>query len=77
LEKARAIRPDNVVLARAPVDPRQGWIEKEKVTGSRTPVDLVQRDDLRQALHGIPDVDGNLIWGTTASNSTPRWILVE
>jgi hypothetical protein len=77
LEKARAIRPDNVVLARAPVDPRQGWIVKEKVTRLGPPVDLVQRDDLRQALHGIPDVDGNLIWGTTTGNPTPRWILVE
>jgi hypothetical protein len=77
LEKARAIRPDNVARARAPADPRQGWIVKEKVTPSTAPEDSAQKDDLRQALRNIPDVDGNLIWGTTASNPTPRWILIE
>jgi hypothetical protein len=29
LEKARTIRPDNVVKAQPPADPRQGWIVKE------------------------------------------------
>jgi hypothetical protein len=77
LSKARAIRPDNVVRARAPADPRQGWIVKEKVTPSNTPEDQTQRHEVRQALSNFPDVDGNLMWGITASNPTPRWILME
>jgi hypothetical protein len=77
LERARAIRPDNVVVARAPIDPRQGWIVKEKVTRSNTPEDQDQKDDVRKAFHTIPDADSNLVWGTTASNPTPRWLLVE
>ena len=39
LARARAIRPDNVVMARAPVDPRQGWIVKEKVMPTDVPED--------------------------------------
>jgi hypothetical protein len=77
LERARAIRPDNVVRALAPADPRQGWIVKEKVNSSNTPEDQTQRRQVLQALCNFPDVDGNLIWGTTAGNPTPRWILIE
>lgn len=77
LEKARAIRPDNVVKAQAPADPRQGWLVKERVYPSDTPKDLVQRASLRQDFLNIPDADNNLMWGTTADNPTPRWILIE
>jgi hypothetical protein len=77
LQKARAIRPDNVVLARAPVDPRQGWIVKEKVSRSNTPKDFVQQGDVIRDFSNIHDVLNNLMWGTTANNPTPRWILVE
>src|SRR5262249_47727889 len=78
LEKARAIRPDNVVKAQAPADPRQGFLVKEKVLPTTTPPDMAQRVQvLRDFLPQIPDADGNLMWGTTASNATPRWLLVE
>ena len=80
LEKARAIRPDNVVKAQAPVDPRQGWIVKEQVIDDTpTPMD---RTGLRQVEldfmnGGVRDLGGNLIFGHTADNPTPRWMLIE
>jgi hypothetical protein len=77
LERARAIRPDHVVLARAPVDPRQGWIVKEKVTPSNLPTNMAQYTELLQAFSNIQDVPNNLMWGTTAANLTPRWLLIE
>jgi len=78
LEKARAIRPDNVVKVQAPADPRQGFLVKEQVLPTDVPEDMVQRAQVRQdLLPQIPDADGNLMWGATISNSTPRWLLVE
>jgi hypothetical protein len=77
LEKARAIRPNNVVKAQAPADPRHGWIVKELVTRSYTSADRAQRQKLLQDFQNFPDVAGNLMWGTTADNPTPRWILIE
>ena len=77
LEKARAIRPDNVVKAQAPADPRQGWLVKERVLRSDVPEDWAQRVQLFQDLQNIPDARNNLLWGTTADNPTPRWILIE
>jgi len=78
LEKARAIRPDNVVQAQAPADPQQGWLAKEQVLPTTTPPDMAQRAQvLQDFLPQIPDAGGNLMWGTTASNSTPRWLLIE
>jgi len=78
LEKARAIRPDNVVKAQAPADPRQGWIVKERVYPSSTPPDLAQRKQVEQDfLPQFPDAGGNLMWGTTAGNATLRWLLIE
>jgi hypothetical protein len=77
LEKARAIRPDHVVKAQAPADPRQGWIVKEEVTRSDTPEDMGQLTQLLQDFQHIPDVFGNLMWGTTADNPTPRWMRFE
>jgi hypothetical protein len=77
LEKARAIRPDNVVNAQAPTDPRQGWIVKEKVLQTDVPEDVAQRNEVLRNLQVIPDADGNLMWGVTTENSTPRWILIE
>ncbi len=78
LERARAIRPDNVVKAQAPADPRQGFLVKEQVLPPDMPPDLAQRTQvLRDFLPQIPDADGNLMWGVTADNSTPRWLLIE
>jgi hypothetical protein len=77
LANARAIRPDNVVQARAPIDPRQGWIVKEKVLPTDVPEDHAQKVALLLAFATIPDARGNLLWGTTASNPTVRWILIE
>jgi hypothetical protein len=77
LEKARAIRPGNVVQAQPPADPRQDFLVKEEVTPSATPRDMTQRDDLLLDFTNIHDAPGNLMWGTTADNPTPRWILIE
>jgi hypothetical protein len=79
LERARALpgRADNVVRAQAPADPQQGWLVKEEVIPTNVPEDLTQRNQVFQDFQNIPDVDGNLMWGTTADNPTPRWILIE
>ena len=78
LERARAIRPDNVVKAQAPADPRQGFLVKEQVLPTDVPPDLAQRTQvLRDFLPQIPDADGNLMWGVTADDPTPRWLLIE
>ncbi len=77
LEKARAVRPDNVVKALAPADPRQGFLVKEKVTPSIAPPDLAQKAQVLQDLQNIPDAASNLMWGITVDNPTPRWILIE
>ena len=42
LEKARAIRPNNVVKAQAPADPRQGFLVKEQVLPTDVPPDLAK-----------------------------------
>lgn len=52
---------------------------KEKVTKAANP-DYEARKRIIQTLRerGMrDDVGGNLMWGTTASNSTPRWIWIE
>lgn len=78
LEKARAIRPDNVVKAQALSDPRQGFLVKEKVLPTAVPEDLPQKAQvLQDFLPQIQDAGGNLMWGTTVDNPTPRWILIE
>ena len=80
LETARAIGPDNVVKAQAPADPRQGWLVKEQVIEDvLTPVDLAAGKQVEQEFinGGVQDVAGNLIFGHTADNPTPRWMLIE
>lgn len=80
LQKARAVRPDNVVKALAPADPRQGWIVKEEVIAdASTPADRAAYKQVEQDLvnAGVQDVGSNLLFGHTADNSTPRWILLE
>ena len=78
LEKARQIRPDNVIRAQAPADPRQGWLVKEQVFPTTTPPDKAQRAQvLQDFLPQIADVGNNLMWGSTASNPTARWLVVE
>ena len=80
LETARAIRPDNVVKAQSPADPRQGWLVKEQVIEDvLTPVDLAAGKQVEQDFinGGVQDVAGNLIFGHTADNPTPRWMLIE
>ncbi len=77
LEKARAIRPDNVVKAQAPADPRQGWLVKEKVLPTDVLEDWARSVQLLQDLQNFHDARNNLLWGTTANNPTPRWVLIE
>jgi hypothetical protein len=80
LEKARVIRPDNVVKAQAPADPRQGFIVKEKVIPDKpTLVDAVAGQQLERDFisGGVQDVAGNQMFGHTVDNPTPRWILIE
>jgi RIO-like serine/threonine protein kinase len=78
LEKARAIHPGNVVKAKPPADPRQGFLVKEKVLPTDVPADLAQRAQvLQDFVPQIPDAASNLLWGITADNPTPRWILLE
>jgi hypothetical protein len=80
LEKARAIpgRADNVVRAMAPADPRQGFLVKEKVLPTDVPEDLADKASILQDfLPHIPDAGSNMLWGTTMTNPTPRWILIE
>lgn len=77
LEKARAIRPDNVVKAQAPADPRQGFLVKERVIPSTSAPDMIQRAQVLRDFGQIPDAGSNLIWGTTVDDPTPRWILIE
>ena len=82
LEKARAIpgRADNVVKAQAPADPRQGWIVKEQVIpDTATPADRAALRQIEQDFinGGVQDVGGNLMFGHTADNPTPRWMLIE
>src|SRR5947208_3587176 len=56
LENARALRPDNVVKAQVPADPRQDWLVKEKVLPTDVPEDLAQKAQLLQdLLPQIPD----------------------
>src|SRR5262245_42557487 len=62
LEKARAIRSDNVIKAQVPADPRQGWLVKEKVLPTDVPEDLAQLNQVLRDFHNIPDADHNLMW---------------
>lgn len=80
LTKARTILPDNVVETQTPTDPRQGWIVKEQVIRDiPTPTDYVAGQQIEQifANGGIQDAGSNLMFGHTADNPTPRWILLE
>lgn len=78
LERARTIRPDNVIKAEPPADPRQGFIVKEEVLDTAVPEDLIQKAQvLQDFLAHIPDAGGNLKWGVTAHDPTPRWMLFE
>jgi hypothetical protein len=80
LEKGRAIHADNVVKAQAPANPRQGWIVKEQVVPD-TPMqaDYAALPQLEQDFinGGVQDVGGNIMFGHTVDNFTPRWILIE
>lgn len=78
LANARAIRPDNVVNVQAPADPGQGFLVKEQVLPTDVAPDLAEKAKvLQDLLPQIPDAGGNLMWGITADNPTPRWILIE
>jgi hypothetical protein len=61
LVKARAIRPDNVVYAQPPTDPRQDFLVKERVRPTDVPEDLIEKARVLQDFHGIQDASGNLI----------------
>jgi len=80
LEKARLIRPDNVVKAHAPSDPQQGFIIKEEVIpDTPSPADraLLRQIEKDFINGGVQDVGGNSEFGHTADNPTPRWLLIE
>jgi hypothetical protein len=80
LERARAIRPDNVVKAQVPIDPRQGFLVKEQVISDiPTPADRAALKQIEQDFidGGIQDVGGNLMFGHTSDDPTPRWMLIE
>jgi len=80
LEKARSVRPNNVVKARRPADPRQGWLVKELVIEDVPgEADLAERDAILKAFDdaGVQDARSNIRFGHTADNATPRWILIE
>ncbi len=80
LERARAIRPDNVVKAQAPAHPRQGFLVKEQVIpDTPRPADRAALRQIEQDLinGGVQEVGGNLMFGHTAGNPTPRWMLIE
>jgi hypothetical protein len=81
LEKARAVsgRADNVVKAQAPADPRQGFLIKEQVIRDTPPANLAELGKIIQDFDnaGVHDPAGNMIFGHTADNPTPRWILIE
>jgi hypothetical protein len=80
LEKARTIRPDSVVKAQAPIDPRQRFLVKEQVIPDNpTPADIMVGQQIEQNFvnGGVQDVGGNLMFGHTADNPTPRWMLIE
>jgi hypothetical protein len=80
LEKARAILPDNVVKAQAPIDPRQGFLVKEQVISDiPTPADRAALRQIEQDFinGGVQNVGGNLMFGHTADNPAPRWMLIE
>jgi hypothetical protein len=80
LAKARAVRPDNVVKAQAPAHPRQSFLVKEQVIPDNpTPADLVAGQQIERDFvnGGVGDVGGNLLFGHTADNPTPRWMLIE
>jgi hypothetical protein len=80
LEKARAILPHKVVKAQVPVDPRQGFLVIEQVTPDHpTPTDVVAGRRIEQTFvnGGVQDVGGNLMFGHTTDNPTPRWMLIE
>lgn len=68
LENARAIRPDHVVLAEAPADPRQGWIVKERVVALSGLPDMAQRAVLLHDFQSVPDAASNLMWGVTLNH---------
>jgi hypothetical protein len=81
LARARAIQPDNVVQARPLLDPAnprsQNWLVEEEVLQTNIPQDLLEWWRLLQVFQNFPDAGGNLQWGTTGGNSTPRWLLIE
>lgn len=77
LEAARLIRPQNVVKAEPPTDPRQGWLVKERVYLSDTPPDPVQLREVLRDFRNVNDAMSNLRWGSTIDDPTPRWLLIE
>ncbi len=79
LDTARAIHPDNVVQVQTPTNPRQGFLVKEHVIRDAPPADPTELIRIVQDFDnaGVQDAGGNMIFGHTAGNPTPRWILVE
>lgn len=80
LQRARAILPDNVVKAQPPTNPRQGFLIKEEVIRDvPTPAEQAALRKIEQDFvnGGVQDAGGNCMFGHTANNPTPRWMLIE
>jgi hypothetical protein len=80
LAKGRLVRPDNVVKAQAPANPRQGFLVKEEVIPDiPTPAHQAALRQIEQDFvnGGVQEVGGNIMFGHTADNPTPRWLLIE
>jgi hypothetical protein len=74
------VNKENVVRTRGQVSEAQDWLETEFVT--RVPESDAAKATKQQVIDtmrslGHQDVTFNLMWGTTKSNRTPRWILIE
>ena len=77
LEKARSILPDNVVSATRPLVDSQKWLVRQRVFKvDPTRAQLADAAEIARRLSngGVKDVPGNLLFGYTHSNATPRWI---
>lgn len=75
---SQSIKTSRVIRAQAPANPRQGWLIKEQVFPATLPPVKAQRKQVEgDFLPQLPDAGGNLMWGTTAGNPIPRWLLIE
>lgn len=81
LERARGIHPDNAAKPQAPANPRQGWLVKEEVIpdvpspANQAALGPIAQDFINGGVHDVGP--NNFMFGHTADNPIPRWILIE